>query len=145
METLDGGEEGPELVLVPPGDDPDAFTRFFQEYIKDTLGQAILQFTEDRSSDFYSFASDNMHLIDHDHAEFDIVSIVCDDQVTVPGRQLCEGEELPAPYLCYIQGNEGERGGGDHCPSSAGGVCLHSSLGRIFSAGVSFELKQVEE
>ena len=24
METLDGGEEGPELLLVPPGDDPDA-------------------------------------------------------------------------------------------------------------------------
>ena len=24
METLDGGEEGPELVLVPPDDDPDA-------------------------------------------------------------------------------------------------------------------------
>ena len=29
VETLDGGEEGPELVLVPPGDDPDASQLLF--------------------------------------------------------------------------------------------------------------------
>ena len=29
VETLGGGEEGPELVLVPPGDDPDASQLLF--------------------------------------------------------------------------------------------------------------------